>query len=338
MLSIGLFARHKDLSDASSSAGSPVARRVLPYVFRRPARLFNRLLAGDVIISGRGWLILALTMTMIAMGGVLANSRQGHSVVANLSATMGFTVRQVLVEGIEELSEVEIVSLLDIGGDIGSSNSLFSFDIESARRDLQKLAWVKQAVVAKSYPNRLIITIAERQPFAIWQNDDVLTLVERDGRAIIAIDKQRVDESFSHLPLLVGDGANIDGAQILYLTGKYAALEGRIKAYARIADRRWDLHLDNGMIVRLPDNDTVAALGQLARLDGQHNLLTLDLKVVDLRLPDRLVVALGEGASKIPDGQSANEGANSGSGKSMPVNMVPLSRPTLGSKNRGDKI
>jgi cell division protein FtsQ len=320
LLSIGLFARHKDASEASSNAGHPVAaRRVLPYVFRRPARLFNRLLAGNANISRRGWLILALTMTMIAMGGVLANSRQGNSVVANLSATMGFTVNQVLVDGIEELSEAEIVSRLDIGG----SNSLFSFDIKSARRELQKLAWVKQAVVAKSYPNRLIVTISERQPFAIWQNNNVLALVERGGRAITVISKERLDESFSHLPLLVGDGANTDGAQILYLTGKIAALEGRIKAFARIAGRRWDLHLDNGIIVRLPDNDPVAALGKLARLDGQHDLLTLDLQVVDLRLPDRLVVALGKGASKKP----ATENVNSGSEKSTPINMIPVNRP-----------
>ena len=290
MLSIGSYARHIDKNDGVNAAGQPAVRsRVLPAVFRKPVRGFNRLMAGDALISQRGWLVLALAMGLTASAGVFANSRQGHSVVADLSANMGFTIKSVIVEGIENLSQGEVVSSLELG----RSNSLFSFDINKARADLQKLAWVKDVDVAKSYPDRLIVSITERLPYAIWQKENNLTLIERGGKAIEPLKK-----AFPALPLLVGNGANIHGAEIIYQVANVPVLLNRVKAYARIANRRWDLHLTKGMIVRLPEENPGMALRHLAHLDQAHQLLKRDLEVVDLRLPDRLVVAMGAVASE----------------------------------------
>ena len=52
--------------------------------------------------------------------------------------------------------------------------------------------------------------------------------------------------------------------------------------------RRWNLVLSTGVEIWLPEEDSVAALQQLAKLDASHNLLTRDYGVVDLRLPDKL--------------------------------------------------
>ena len=308
------------------------SRLVLPQLLRRPARFVGHLLSGNVQISPRGWTAVGAAIIMLAVGGGLANSRQGHSVVADLSSVMGFTISQVAVEGIDQLDQNEIVSSLELG----QNKSLFSFDINTARQQLSKLAWVKDAIVAKSYPDQLIVTITERQPFAIWQKDNALNLIERGGDAIVGLEKAQIDENFSNLPLLVGEGANHAGAQILYLSSKVEALENRIRAYARIAERRWDLHLENGMVVRLPD-DASTGLSELARLDQLHNLLALDVEVIDLRLPERLVVTLGEAARRQHAGLDP-ELDNKDLGDLNPVNMVPVTRPTLGLAKAGDKI
>jgi cell division protein FtsQ len=64
-----------------------------------------------------------------------------------------------------------------------------------------------------------------------------------------------------------------------------------------VAGRRWDLHLDNGVTVKLPEKNVREALAQLVKLESQQHLLARDVVVVDLRLPDRITVRLPEGRS-----------------------------------------
>ena len=296
-MSIDAVARHiknDRVVDATRTSGGE--RRVLPHVLRRPVRQINRLLAGDVSISKRGWSVLAVVIVLVAGASIFANSRHGHSIAADITAQMGFTIDGVVIEGTRELSKINVLTNLDLG----RSNSLVTFDIDQARKELRKLAWVKDVNVAKSYPNRLMIGISERRPYAIWQQKDDLLLIERDGRAI-----DKFVEEYAGLPLVVGTGANEHGADIIFLVGKVPSLKNEIRSYVRIADRRWDLHLKSGVVVRLPDEDVGAALIELARLEKAHQILARELKVVDLRLKDRLIVSLGETVQTRDDDTSA---------------------------------
>ena len=62
----------------------------------------------------------------------------------------------------------------------------------------------------------------------------------------------------------------------------------QLRAAVWVGQRRWNLVLNNGVEIWLPEEDAVAALQQLAKLDGQHKLLSREFGVVDLRLPDKL--------------------------------------------------
>ena len=57
-----------------------------------------------------------------------------------------------------------------------------------------------------------------------------------------------------------------------------------------VSDRRWDLFLDNGVQVMLPEVNAQKAVTELQETDKESGLLDRDITVVDLRLPDRLVV------------------------------------------------
>jgi cell division protein FtsQ len=73
---------------------------------------------------------------------------------------------------------------------------------------------------------------------------------------------------------------------------KYPALAARVKAYIRISERRWDLKLENGITVKLPEHGEDRAITDLVRMDRESGLLTRDITAVDMRLSDRLVVQL----------------------------------------------
>ena len=253
---------------------------------------------------------MAVGAGVIASSAIFVNSRQGSEIIAEVSASLGFAIESVAVEGTKEISRIDILSRLELNFTDGEPKSLFSFDVKKARVDLSKISWVKSVVVSKAYPDRLIVRIVERQPFAIWQNGEVLDLVETGGKAIDSF-----DERFGYLPLLVGEGANVHGADIVYQTSRISVLNDKIKAYVRVGDRRWDLHLKNGMSVRLPADGLGLALQKLSQLDKSKKLLSRELAVVDLRLKDRLVVSLSKAGSDMMAAQSKARLVNKQEGK-----------------------
>ena len=66
------------------------------------------------------------------------------------------------------------------------------------------LPWVERATVRKFYPSTLAIEITERKPFALWQHDGEVLVMDRNGVGIVPLDDLR----FAKLPFMVGGGAN----------------------------------------------------------------------------------------------------------------------------------
>ncbi len=122
------------------------------------------------------------------------------------------------------------------------------FSAEGARDRIATLPWIENVTVRKTYPSTLEIKIVERKPFAIWQNGTKLSLVERSGDVIVSYPGQE----FASLPLIVGLGAPKTAPDIIAKVSNWPELERRVRAYIRIADRRWDLRLDNKITVKLP--------------------------------------------------------------------------------------
>ncbi len=66
-----------------------------------------------------------------------------------------------------------------------------------------------------------------------------------------------------------------------------------------MAERRWNLKLNNGLDIRLPENDPAGALDTLVTLDREKKLLSRDIASIDLRLDDRITVRLSEQAAQV---------------------------------------
>jgi cell division protein FtsQ len=107
-----------------------------------------------------------------------------------------------------------------------------------------------------------------------------------------------LNNRFSHLPHLVGQGASQAASEILPLVAQYPQLSGRVSSYTRVADRRWDLGLANGMLIMLPETGMDVGLAQLAELAAQDRLLERQIDVIDMRLADRVTFRMQPGAAE----------------------------------------
>ena len=153
--------------------------------------------------------------------------------------------------------------------------------------ELKRLAWASDVSVSKAYPDKVIVKVVERTPFAIWQNGQALYLVERDGHEIVPY-----DDRFAGLPLIVGKGANSEAAALIASVERHAELAGQVKAYVWVADRRWNLTLNNGINVLLPETGAEQQLAALASMQREEGVFDRAIEVIDLRFNDRVVIRL----------------------------------------------
>ena len=240
-------------------------------------------------------LTLAGFFAIIALYGVIIGdglTRIGegvHAVVADATRAMGFNIVEVKVAGGSRLSNEEITSLLGI-----KASSALTFNVNAARARFLDVPWIKTASVRLTFPGTIEVNLVERAPYALWQKDGVVTMIDRDGRKIGPYS----DARFSALPLVVGNGADEQSGPLLEELSRYPALQSRTRAAIYVANRRWNLKLADGVDVKLPEQNFDAALATLAKLDSDSALLNRDITIVDLRLPDRVIVRLSEGAAK----------------------------------------
>ncbi|WP_317208195.1 cell division protein FtsQ/DivIB [Rhizobium halophilum] len=263
-------------------------RRVLPRPLRRAVRFTVSLAAGRVHVPRH--VGTASVFAFLGAVGLYGMSVGGHTevVAQSVTASAGFAIEDVRVSGNEQTSEIDILQLLGLDG----ATSVVALDIEAARKKLAELPWVESAEVRKVYPKTIEVMLKERQAFGIWQHGEELSLIERNGKIIAPLR----DSKFATLPLFVGRDAETAAASFEQELAGWPELKSRIRAYVRVAGRRWDLHLDTGVVVKLPEENIGKALAVLSRFEAQQGVLDRDIAAVDLRLSDRTTVQLTGGA------------------------------------------
>src|SRR5262249_41354198 len=147
----------------------------------------------------------------------------------------------------------------------------------AARQRLLTLDWVADADVRRRYPGSIYVTIVEKRPFALWQSPSGLFVIERSGGMIT----NRNLELFASLPKLIGPDAN-SGAEIVDAIALHRAVLARVKAMERVADRRWNLILDDGVIVKLPEDNWQKQIDTLEHLIVDKGVLERDVTEIDL--------------------------------------------------------
>lgn len=207
------------------------------------------------------------------------------------TAEAGLSVNDVLVKGRKETDPAAVLAAL--GVDTGSP--MLTFDPHAAQAALQALPWVAAATVERRLPGTIFVQLVERTPMAIWQNEQKLYLVDADG---VVLTDQHL-ERWPDLPMLVGAEAPKHGRELLALLAAEPLIGQRVDAAVLVGGRRWDLRLDNGVDVRLPEKDMAAALRQLATVQQTNRVLERDIVAVDLRVPDRLVVQTSAQAAEL---------------------------------------
>ncbi|WP_375687549.1 MULTISPECIES: cell division protein FtsQ/DivIB [unclassified Bartonella] len=258
----------------------------LPRLYRRFLRFMFEFVFVNIHIPRHYGSFAVVWFFLVTAFYGLSSSGQMAVIVNTIISDSGFVVVDVDIRGNNRLAKQDILKILKL--DVASS--IFTFDVERARSLLEKQPWVQSANVQKIYPNRMRISIVEREPYAIWQHDGLVDIVDYTGRVIVPFKGKNV----WNLPLVVGQGAQNAAKVFIQALLVYPEIYNRVRAFVRVGDRRWDLVLDNGMRVMLPESGALERLSSLVSSGTMQDLLSRDILSVDLRLADRITVSLSD--------------------------------------------
>lgn len=259
-------------------------------IFARGRKALARFFRHPILWLSLGLLAFVLAAVLFISGAVGRAIHNVDRAVDHLAAEAGFGISQVHLSGNSRVAPETILAALGLkpGG------SIFAADLPAARARLLALDWIASAEVARRYPGDIFVNVVEKHPFALWQSSRGVALVERSGRVITT---QGV-ENFTGLPKLVGVGAAGAAADLVDAVMAHQAVFARVAAYEFVSQRRWNLILNNGVVVKLPENGWRKELDALEHLIAVDGILERDISEIDLRSPTQFFFVLHGGVKK----------------------------------------
>jgi cell division protein FtsQ len=238
-------------------------------LWRRQRRLLRPTMIASIAVIG----VISLVITANLLGHI----RQ----LGGATGGMGLDVRSIVIDGMQKTPEAEVRAALGTA----TGQPILAFSATAAKARLEQLTWVRSAVVERQLPDTIRVTLTERAPFAVWQNQGKFSLVDRAGNVVT---DSQIGAFRDKLPLIVGVGAPETAAPLIDLLAAQPDLMPRLVAAIRVGERRWNLCMTNGADVLLPEGAEQQALVKLAELQTTKALLDRPLAEIDMRLPDRL--------------------------------------------------
>ncbi len=171
--------------------------------------------------------------------------------------------------------------------------SSFDLDLVEIQKTVTGLAAVAEAAVRIRPGGVLHVEVREREPVVVWRSYEGIALLDGNGVTVGTLDRRAARPD---LPMIAGDGAENQVREALTLIGAAGPLGGRLRGLVRMGERRWDVVLDGGVRILLPESGAVQALERVLALDSAQDMLNRDLAAVDMRLPHRPTLRMNGGA------------------------------------------
>jgi len=198
------------------------------------------------------------------------------------SADLGFTLENLTIEG-QQFSDNSLISK---ELKLKKGMPIFAISLDSLKSRLEKIQWVKHAIVERDLPHTVHIYIVERTPIALGQKDKKLYIIDDEG---IMINEANLDKHM-HLPIIIGDGAEIYANSLINILKTNPELYKKIYSITHVSERRWNVRFDNELEVKLPEENIELAWKKVIKLYNNNELFLPDVAAIDLRITNKIYV------------------------------------------------
>lgn len=286
------------LTRAPRATTSAARRAVTPPRDPAPSRLSYRLERLRLTPGFHSALRVWLPVVVLAASVGLWFSSEGHR--ADVAAKYAgikeqvqnrpeFMVTLMQVDGASPAVDGAVRKLMPLALPVSS----FKLDLEAMRAGMERIDAVKSAELRVQSGGILRVNITERVPVVIWRSEAGMELLDDGGHRVATL---LAREGRADLPLVAGQGAEQHVPEALAILSALAPVMNRVRGLVYMGERRWDVVLDRGQRILLPETDAVVATERAMALNGAQDLLGRDVTDVDLRNPARPTLRLTEAA------------------------------------------
>ena len=199
-----------------------------------------------------------------------------------------FQIRHVIIEGSEKsnISEIEnnVTELKD---------NLIGLNFNSIKEIVESSEWVKRASIKKVLPSTLKINVTENDPYAIYFQEGKSFLIDLDGSIITEINLNNYEDG---LLLVRGENSPELLEQLIRdISIAFPNLTQTLEEVEFIEKRRWNLKLNNKLLVKLPDENIQQSLKNLKQLFEEQEVMESNIIEIDLRIQGRAALKVLDG-------------------------------------------
>lgn len=234
-----------------------------------------------------GFLIVMTAGIWIADEDRRARLNDGATMVLNkVQSREEFQVRMMTVEGASPVVDKALRAMLPV--ELPASS--FDIDLAALRLQVMQLDVIESIDLRIKPGGILTATVKERKPALLWRHARGIDILDASGHRVASVTSREVRPD---LPLIAGESADLVTDEAMALMDAAGPILPRVRGLVRKGERRWDLVLDHGQRIMLPENGAVIALQAAIALNKSQDMLGRDIQVVDLRNPSRPVLRLG---------------------------------------------
>ena len=174
------------------------------------------------------------------------------------------------------------LSALATAASIAPGTRTHSVNLENINARISNTPGVKQSAVRRMPNGNLVIRVSMHTAVALWTDGEFFYPLSADGTIVQRPTDTRDDTHVVFRGPVPNDIADITNAAhnlIAYLD-----------YIERIENRRWNIHTTNGLTIMLPEHDPISAIGTIITLNNNHQILSRNIHIIDMRDPARILV------------------------------------------------
>ena len=135
------------------------------------------------------------------------------------------------------------------------------------------------AEVTRRYPDSISVSVVEKRPFALWQSPAGLRWSNATARVITMARRAEIPAICPYWSA----SAPKAGDELVEAIAHHRAVAARMRVMQRVCQRRWNLILDDGVVVKLPETGWHKQLDALEHLIVEKGMLERNIEEIDLR-------------------------------------------------------
>ena len=185
------------------------------------------------------------------------------------------SIPKILIEGNQYVNINKLIQ--SINKNLGKSK--INNDLHIISDVLKQNQLIKKFIIKRSSKNIILIKIEEKHIIGFTSIKSKDFLIDRKNNLI----PFKLTPNLFHIPFFLGKNSNKNANLILRLISE-SEINLNFNSFSFVNERRWNINLENGVKILLPEMKVLETLVLLKKVDAENNLLNGNFVEIDLRI------------------------------------------------------